>query len=50
VVDQLNSGELDLTFIVTHRFPLEEWESALKILKTGTSEARGKVLLTLNGD
>jgi len=50
VVDLLNSGELDLSFIVTHRFPLTEWAAALETLRSASSGARGKVLLTLNDD
>ncbi len=50
VVDLLNSGELDLSFIVTHRFPLTEWAAALETLRSANSGARGKVLLTLNDD
>jgi threonine dehydrogenase-like Zn-dependent dehydrogenase len=50
VVDLLNSGELDLSFVVTHRFALKEWSQALSALKAVGSEPRGKVLLTLNLD
>ena len=50
VVNLLNSGELDLTFIVTHRFRLDEWTKALETLKSAGSAPRGKVLLALDGD
>jgi 2-desacetyl-2-hydroxyethyl bacteriochlorophyllide A dehydrogenase len=50
VVDLLNSGELDLSFVVTHKFALREWPQALATLKTVSSEPRGKVLLLLNLD
>ena len=50
VVDLLNSGKLDLTFIVTHRFRLDEWTKALETLKSAGSAPRGKVLLALDGD
>jgi L-iditol 2-dehydrogenase len=43
-VDLLNSGRLDLTFLVTHRYPLAEWPAALAALRSPTG-ARGKVML-----
>ena len=48
VVTLLNSGRLRLDFLVTHRFPLTEWESALEVLG-GSASPRGKVMLTLTG-
>jgi threonine dehydrogenase-like Zn-dependent dehydrogenase len=30
VVDLLNSGQLDLSFLVTHRYRLEQWDAALE--------------------
>lgn len=47
VVDLLNSGVLDLTFVVTHKFALEEWRQAMATLKTASAQPRGKVLLKL---
>lgn len=43
----LNSKELELTFIVTHRFDLADWESGFKAL-SNASAPRGKVLLLPN--
>lgn len=40
----LNSKELDLTFLVTHRFVLSDWESGFDAL-TNAPAPRGKVLL-----
>jgi threonine dehydrogenase-like Zn-dependent dehydrogenase len=48
VVTLLNAGLLDLGFLVTHRFPLAEWEAALDTLR-GEASPRGKVMLTING-
>ena len=48
VVELLNSGAIDLTFIVTHRFGIEEWGHAIEVLRKATGQPRGKVLLTLN--
>lgn len=50
IVDLLNSGDLDLTFVVTHRYQLEQWPEALETLRALTSQPRGKVLLALNLD
>jgi 2-desacetyl-2-hydroxyethyl bacteriochlorophyllide A dehydrogenase len=46
-VDLLNSGRLDLGFLVTHRFPLEQWAQAVATLRS-TDEARGKVILEIS--
>jgi len=46
VVELLNSGRLDLSFLVTHRYPLADWREALQTLGT-PSGARGKVVLTI---
>ena len=43
-VSLLNSGELDLTFIVTHRFALTDWQSGFDALVNGPAP-RGKILL-----
>ncbi len=47
VVTLLNSGRLDLGFLVTHRFPLDRWEEAITALRAPRG-ARGKVLLSLS--
>jgi 2-desacetyl-2-hydroxyethyl bacteriochlorophyllide A dehydrogenase len=44
LVGLLNAGQLDLSFLVTHRFPLQDWESAMSTLRAGTG-ARAKVVL-----
>ncbi len=50
VVDLLNSGRLDLGFLVTHRFDLDDWESAVDALRgNAVTGARGKVLLSVGG-
>lgn len=41
-VDFLNSGKLDLTFLVTHRFPLENYWEAIEALRYAPSP-RGKI-------
>jgi threonine dehydrogenase-like Zn-dependent dehydrogenase len=46
VVALLNAGLLDLGFLVTHRFPLAEWEAALDTLR-GSASPRGKVMLEM---
>src|SRR5262252_2039698 len=46
VVTLLNAGLLELGFLVTHRFPLTEWEAALDTLRAPVSP-RGKVMLTI---
>jgi 2-desacetyl-2-hydroxyethyl bacteriochlorophyllide A dehydrogenase len=48
VVDLLNAGRLDLGFLVTHRYRLEDWDEALSTLRSATG-TRGKVLLDLGG-
>ena len=40
----LNTGDLDLTFIVTHRFKLSDWQKAFDTLVTATAP-RGKIVL-----
>lgn len=47
VVELLNSGRIDLSFIVTHRFMLEEWDEAISCLRSGKG-LRGKVLLLIS--
>ena len=46
VVELLNAGRLDLGFLVTHRYQLEDWAEAVSTLRS-PSGARGKVLLEL---
>ncbi|MEO7980886.1 MAG: alcohol dehydrogenase catalytic domain-containing protein [Sporichthyaceae bacterium] len=46
LVQLLNTGRLDLGFLVTHRFPLSDWAAALDALRSPTG-TRGKVLLDL---
>lgn len=40
----LNSGELDLTFLVTHSYPLADWRKGFEALLTAPAP-RGKVML-----
>jgi hypothetical protein len=47
VVVLLNSGRLELAFLVTHRFGLPDWKQALDALR-GPDSPRGKVLLEVN--
>ena len=46
VVTLLNAGLLELSFLVTHRFPLTQWREALDTLR-GEASPRGKVMLTI---
>ena len=43
----LNSGAVDLSPLVTHRFTLEQWEDAVQIMNSGAS---GKVVMFVNGE
>ncbi len=49
VVALLNSGQLRPGFLITHRFGLAEWETALATLR-GAGSPRGKVLLRIKED
>jgi threonine dehydrogenase-like Zn-dependent dehydrogenase len=50
VLALLNSGQLQPGWLITHRYPLEAWAQAIRVLRgTGVSEPRGKVLLDLTG-
>jgi L-iditol 2-dehydrogenase len=49
VVTLLNTGRLRPGFLVTHRFGLGEWETALATLR-GADSPRGKVLLRIKED
>jgi len=42
----LNSGKLDLTFLVTHRFPLERYQDAIDALHNAPSP-RGKIIFEI---
>jgi threonine dehydrogenase-like Zn-dependent dehydrogenase len=46
VVTLLNSGRFRPGFLVTHRYPLADWEQAIASLRGGQSP-RGKVLLEI---
>jgi threonine dehydrogenase-like Zn-dependent dehydrogenase len=46
VVRLLNAGTLHPGFVVTHRFALDAWSSAIEALR-GAGAPRGKVLLTI---
>jgi 2-desacetyl-2-hydroxyethyl bacteriochlorophyllide A dehydrogenase len=46
-VKLMNSGALDLSYLVTHKFPLAEFEAAIDALKNAPSP-RGKVALVIN--
>lgn len=50
IVDLLNTGALDLTFVVTHKYLLNQWPQALETLKSSSGQPRGKVLLALDLD
>ena len=47
VVALLNSGQLDFRFLVSHRFPFAEWESAISTLRSAEGP-RGKVVVCLD--
>ncbi len=46
MVTLLNSGQFRPGFLVTHRYPLADWEQAIASLR-GTQSPRGKVLLEI---
>jgi len=46
-VELLNSGKLDLTYLVTHKFKLEEYKKAIDTLASNVSP-RGKVAIILD--
>ena len=46
VASLVGSGTFDPSFLVTHRFPLEEWQQALEVLRNPVGR-RGKVVLEL---
>lgn len=43
----LNSGAVNLGPLITHRFMLEEWEDAVRVMSSGAS---GKVVMFVDGD
>ncbi len=43
MLELLESGQLDIDFIITHQFPLEAFGKAIELIATGNS---GKVILT----
>ena len=43
----LNSGAVDLSPLVTHRFTLEQWEDAVQIMNSGAS---GKVVMFVGNE
>jgi len=46
VLALLNSGQLRPSMLITHRYPLADWERAIATLRgAGTAGARGKVLI-----
>ncbi len=45
-VEFMNTGKLDLTFLVTHRFPLEMFKDAIEALRHAPSP-RGKIILEI---
>lgn len=48
VLALLNSGQLKPGFLITHRYPLAEWERAIAVLRgAGDDGPRGKVLIEL---
>jgi len=46
-VELLNSGDIDLSFVVTHRFPLEQWRDGLEAMRNDVG-MRAKVLLKIS--
>ncbi len=48
-VDLMNCGKLDLTFLVTHRFPLENFQDAIEALRSAPAP-RGKIIFDLNSE
>ncbi len=46
VVQLLNSGQINPEFLITHRFPLDEWKEAIATLQYAHGE-RGKVMLVI---
>jgi L-iditol 2-dehydrogenase len=47
VVTLLNAGQFAPGFLITHRFPLPDWQQAIAVLRQADGP-RGKVLLTLS--
>jgi threonine dehydrogenase-like Zn-dependent dehydrogenase len=47
IVTLLNAGQFAPGFLITHRFPLSDWQQAVAVLRRADGP-RGKVLLTLS--
>jgi len=49
VVERVNSADLRPSFLITHRFTMDEWPSAIESLRGGVAEEepRGKVVITI---
>jgi threonine dehydrogenase-like Zn-dependent dehydrogenase len=49
VVEKVNAGELKPSFLITHRFSMDESEQAIAVLRGGVGEhePRGKVVITV---
>lgn len=41
----INSGRVDFSKVITHTFPLEEWEKGMKLMESGNC---GKIVLTID--
>ena len=46
-VELMNSGKLDLSYLVTHKFPLADFAKAIDALKNAPAP-RGKVALVIS--
>jgi 2-desacetyl-2-hydroxyethyl bacteriochlorophyllide A dehydrogenase len=46
-VDLLNSGKLDLSFLITHRFALQDFKTAVEALRTAPAP-RGKIVMEVD--
>ncbi len=46
VVDLLNSGQLDLSFLITHRFEFKDYEKAVEALRSAPAP-RGKIVMEI---
>jgi threonine dehydrogenase-like Zn-dependent dehydrogenase len=49
VVDEVNARNLTPSFLITHRYSLDEWSNAIRVLRGGVTdhEVRGKVVISL---
>jgi threonine dehydrogenase-like Zn-dependent dehydrogenase len=48
VVDLLNRSAISPSVLISHRFPLENWEQGLEALRGTSKGPRGKVLLSVH--